>query len=111
MRAFYAEAAQDAPAVKRQTVKKGKDISMKGVNKRIIEIEEPENEYIEKVQIFLRQGGNVRVAKSKEEAQRYAQGIVCFKPRTMPAKTRRLLWGAGAMAICLGAVVLGMLFL
>ncbi|MEG0803448.1 MAG: hypothetical protein RSF90_00690 [Pygmaiobacter sp.] len=62
---------------------------MKGVNKRIIEIEEPENEYIEKVQVFLRQDGNVRLAKSREEAQKYASGIVCWRHRMLPPNLRR----------------------
>lgn len=83
---------------------------MKGVNKRIIEIEEPENEYIEKVQVFLRQSGNVRIAKSKEEAQKYAQGIVCFKPKTLSAKAKRLLWG-GAAAFCLLVMILAVYFM
>lgn len=84
---------------------------MKGINKRIIEIEEPENEYIEKVQVFLRQGGNVRLAKSQEEAKKYAQGIVCFKPRGIEPKTKRMLVGAAVTLFCLGAVVLVMFFL
>lgn len=67
---------------------------MKGINKRIIEIEEPENEYIEKVQVFLRQDGNVRLAKSKEEAQKYASGIVCWKHSMLPSQLRKpaVLW-------------------
>lgn len=67
---------------------------MKGINKRIIEIEEPENEYIEKVQVFLRQDGNVRLAKSKEEAQKYASGIVCWKHSVLPPQLRKpaVLW-------------------
>ena len=78
---------------------------MKGVNKRIIEIEEPENEYIEKVQVFLRQDGNIRLAKSREEAQRYAAGIVCWKRPALPRT--RLCWLGGAVlaAAALAAAV------
>ncbi|MCI6639337.1 MAG: hypothetical protein MSH10_00860 [Pygmaiobacter massiliensis] len=81
---------------------------MKGVNKRIIEIEEPENEYIEKVQVFLRQNGNIRLAKSKEEAQRYASGITCWKrPAITPVQGRWLgLAAAAVAAVCIVLVVL-----
>lgn len=78
---------------------------MKGVNKRIIEIEEPENEYIEKVQVFLRQEGNIRVAASQEEARRYASGIVCWKrPAVSPRVKKALLWGGGLLAVAALAV-------
>ena len=77
---------------------------MKGVNKRIIEIEEPDNEYIEKVQVFLRKDGKVKLAQGREEAQKYASGIVCTKPN-MPIKIdylKYLLAGAGII----GAIAL-----
>lgn len=84
---------------------------MKGINKRIIEIEEPENEYIEKVQVFLRQTGNVRLAKSKEEAQKYASGLVCFKPKGLSRKTVLAL-RMGALAIaCAVLIAIVMFFL
>ena len=42
---------------------------MKGVNKRVIEINEPDSEYIEKVLVFLRQkDGRVNVARARQEA-------------------------------------------
>ena len=43
---------------------------MTGVNKKVIEINEPESEYIEKVLVFLRQkDGHVNVARARQEAE------------------------------------------
>ena len=83
---------------------------MKGVNKRIIEIEEPDNEYIEKVQVFLRKDGKVKLAQGREEAQKYATGIVCTKPNvTMKNEyLKYLLSGAGIVGIIALAVVIFM---
>ena len=47
---------------------------MKGVNKRVIEINRPESEYIEKVLIFLRQkDGHVHIAQARQEAELFAR--------------------------------------
>ena len=55
---------------------------MKGVNKRVIEINEPDSEYIEKVLVFLRQkDGRVNVARARQEAEgmsaHLCAGAVC----------------------------------
>ena len=58
---------------------------MKGVNRRVVEIAEPDSEYIERVLVFLRpQSGAVRVARQRAEAERYASGIVAWKRSLAP---------------------------
>ena len=61
---------------------------MKGVNKRVIEINEPDSEYIEKVLVFLRQkDGRVNVARARQEAEGYVSTLVCWRrlPLRLPA--------------------------
>lgn len=80
---------------------------MKGVNKRVVEIVEPQNEYIERVIVFLRQNnGDIKVSKGRSEAEKYVSGLVCWKRKFLPAfqpwmKTALLL-GAGALLVGLG---------
>lgn len=68
---------------------------MKGVNKKVIEINEPESEYIEKVLVFLRQkDGHVNVARARQEAEGYVNTLVCWaaaapEPAAEKAAARR----------------------
>ena len=58
---------------------------MKGVNKRVVEIVEPQNEYIERVIVFLRQNnGDIKVAKGRSEAEKYVSSLVCWRRKLFP---------------------------
>ena len=73
---------------------------MKGVNKRVVEIAEPDSEYIERVLVFLRpQSGSVRVARQRAEAERYASGLVAWKRSIQPFSRTAALVLAGAAAV------------
>lgn len=75
--------------------------AVKGVNRRVVEIAEPDSEYIERVLVFLRpQSGAVRVARQRAEAERYASGIVAWKRSLAPLSR-------GAVLVLAGAAVLG----
>ena len=76
---------------------------MKGVNKRVVEIVEPQNEYIERVIVFLRQNnGDVKVAKSRSEAEKYVSGLVCWKRRVLPPLRP---WMKAALAVGAGLLI------
>ena len=80
---------------------------MKGVNKRVIEINRPESEYIEKVQIFLRQkDGRVHIAQARQEAEGYLNNLVCWRhfPLRLPERRQLIIGGicvAAAAVVCL----------
>lgn len=77
---------------------------MKGVNKHVVEIIEPQNEYIERVVVYLRQDkGDVGIALAQKEAEDYAHSIVCW---------RRGFWATGKKAVqTLAGIALGVLAL
>lgn len=80
---------------------------MKGVNRRVVEIAEPDSEYIERVLVFLRpQSGAVRVARQRAEAERYASGLVAWKRALTPLSRTGALVLAGAAL--LGAALGGL---
>ena len=80
---------------------------MKGVNKRVIEINRPESEYIEKVQIFLRQkDGRVHIAQARQEAEGYLDNLVSWHrfPLRLPERRQLIIGGicvAAAAVVCL----------
>lgn len=81
---------------------------MKGTSRQVVEIVEPQNEYIEKVVVFLRQDkGEVGIARGRQEAEAYAQSLVCWKKRLWPG-SKALLWAclAGAGVLLAAALVL-----
>ncbi|HIV87760.1 MAG TPA: hypothetical protein H9896_06585 [Candidatus Pygmaiobacter gallistercoris] len=81
---------------------------MKGVNKRVIEINRPESEYIEKVQIFLRQkDGHVHIAQARQEAERCLSDLVCWHRLPLRLPERRYLILGGALLAA--AVVVGLI--
>ena len=80
---------------------------MKGVAKRMVEIVEPQHEYIERVLVVLRSDcPQVRVATRKAEAEKYVAGLVCWKRRFWPNGKNAL----RTIALCVaGAAVCGVL--
>lgn len=80
---------------------------MKGVNKQVIEISQPESEYIEKVLVFLRQrDGRVNPARARTEAEEVVSSLVRWR-RFLPwIPRRRLIWLGGAAAAAVAAVLL-----
>ena len=82
---------------------------MKGVNKRVIEINRPESEYIEKVLIFLRQkDGHVHIAQARQEAEGYLDNLVSWHrfPLRLPERRYLILGGALlAAAVVVGLIV------
>ena len=82
---------------------------MKGVNKQVIEINEPDSETIEKVLVILRQkDGHINVARARQEVERYVETLVCWR-RLPPLWHSRRLWAglaAAALALAAGLFVL-----
>ena len=84
---------------------------MKGVNKRVIEINEPDSEYIEKVLVFLRQkDGRVNVARARQEAEGVCQHTCVLAP-SAAASTRAEMdccrgSGAGGAGVAVHSAVL-----
>ena len=72
---------------------------MQGVNKKIIEITEPESELIERVIVFLKPGYDVRLQRNQEQARAYVSGLCCKRRRSLK-------WLLIAGAIVIGAVFL-----
>lgn len=53
---------------------------MRGINKRIIEITDTENEAIEKIFIVIKPGAkHVHLAQQKAEAEKYSSAIVSYR--------------------------------
>lgn len=78
---------------------------MKGVNKRVIEINEPDSEYIEKVLVFLRRkDGRVNVARARREAEGYVSTLVCW--RRLPLRLPPPKWIAAGTLALTGLVLL-----
>lgn len=85
---------------------------MKGVNKKVIEINEPESEYIEKVLVFLRQkDGHVNVARARQEAEGYVNTLVCWRRLPLNLPPKKLLLAGGLCLLAIAAVVAGILLL
>ncbi|MEA5051382.1 MAG: hypothetical protein VB021_07925 [Oscillospiraceae bacterium] len=75
---------------------------MRGVNKKIIEITDPEDQDIEKVIVFLRPGSSASLKKSRETARSMVAGLCCAK-----RGAGRWLWAAAAaLALCAGIFLL-----
>ena len=81
---------------------------MKGFNKRVIEINRPESEYIEKLQIFLRQkDGHDHIAQARQEAESCLNNLVCWHRLPLRLPERRYLIIGG---VCLAAaLVIGLI--
>ena len=85
---------------------------MKGVNKKVIEINEPESEYIDKVLVFLRQkDGHVNVARARQEAEGYVNTLVCWRRLPLNLPPKKLLLAGGLCLLAIAAVVAGILLL
>ena len=55
---------------------------MQGIHHRVVEIHPQQNEWIESVWVVLKPGaGEIHLAQSKQEAERFANGLVCWKRR------------------------------
>lgn len=72
---------------------------MKGVNHRVIELHPAESELIETVWVVLRPGvSEAHLAESRQEAERFANALVCWRRRPP---------GGRFAALCAGALALG----
>ncbi len=68
---------------------------MKGVNKCVVEIVEPEDENIERVLVFLKPGCEAqRLGCGREAAEKYASGLVTWRRAFWPVWGIRLLTAA-----------------
>lgn len=55
---------------------------MRGVNHRVVELHPENSEWIEAVWVVLRPGADqVHLAESRQEAERFANGLICWKRR------------------------------
>ena len=77
---------------------------MRGINHRVVELHPENSEWIETVWVVLRPGaGQVHLAESRQEAERFVNGLVCWKRRTLAAGWETALL-AGLAAAGLAAV-------
>ena len=84
---------------------------MKGVTKRVVEIVEPQNEYIERVLVFLRSDcADMRVTQKKAEAEKYVSGLVCYK-RSFFADKRKAMPVLGAVGGAVAVIAVVLLFM
>lgn len=82
---------------------------MRGINKRIIEITDTENEAIEKIFIIIKPGAkHVHLAQQKAEAEKYSSAIVSY--RRFPF-IKNLRTGVISLVVGLSAVVAAVLFI
>ena len=71
---------------------------MQGVHHRVIEVHPQHNEWIESVWVVLKPGANeIHLAESKQEAERFANGLVCWK-------RKKINWGWYAAIFAVAAV-------
>ncbi len=62
---------------------------IKGTSKKIIEILNPEHEYIEKVLVILKADSpSVKISTKKKQAEKYVEGLVCWKKSILPFSLR-----------------------
>ncbi len=53
---------------------------MQGIHHRVIEVRPQQNEYIESVWVVLKpNAGQVHLAQGQREAERFANGLICWK--------------------------------
>ncbi len=73
---------------------------MKGVNKCVVEIVEPQDESIERVLVFLKpESEAVRLGRSRDAAEKYAAGLVSWRSSLLSPRLRLcLLLTAAALA-------------
>ncbi len=79
--------------------------NMRGINHRVVELHPENSEWIETVWVVLRPGaGEVHLAESRQEAERFANGLICWKRRAFAAgwKTAAL---AGLAAVGLAVLL------
>ncbi len=58
---------------------------IKGTSKKIIEILNPDQEYIEKVLVVLKADSpNVKISTKKIQAEKYVSGLVCWRKTWWP---------------------------
>lgn len=75
---------------------------MKGIAKRVVEIVEPQHEYIERVLVVLRADcPEVRVEARKAQAEKYVSELVCWRQKLWPAD------GGARRALLLGLAFVG----
>ncbi|MEG1944125.1 MAG: hypothetical protein RR058_01710 [Oscillospiraceae bacterium] len=80
---------------------------MKGVSKKVIEIVDADNEYIERVLVFLKPGTkDVRIRSGSECAKNYVSTLTCEKKKISTAK----LFAIIAALTCLAATALYLIF-
>ncbi len=80
---------------------------IKGVSKKIIEINEFEHELIEKVYVVLKPGvPGVKISKKKSEAESYVSNLLCYKKNIFPFSKKALYITLCAMLFCIIAATL-----
>ena len=83
---------------------------MKGVNKCVVEIVEPQDESIERVLVFFKpESRAVQLGCQQDAAEKYVSGLVSWRRSILPLGpgARAALWAAAATA---AAVLLWFLF-
>lgn len=85
--------------------RKGED-AVKGVNKCVVEIVEPQDESIERVLVFFKPDSRaVQLGRQQDAAEQYVSGLVSWRRKwSLSGQWLRVLpWAAGAAA-CAGLI-------
>ncbi|MEG0305665.1 MAG: hypothetical protein RR576_08285 [Oscillospiraceae bacterium] len=81
---------------------------MKGVNRKVIEIVDTENEAIERVLVFFKPGSeNMKLSTQKNEAEKYVAGLVCWRKLPWLGKARALM----AIGVIAAVLITGGMFI
>lgn len=71
----------------------------KSVSKRVVELVEPQHEYIERVLVVLKADcPPVRVGTRRGEAEKYVAGLVCWRRSALPHTARG--WAVAVLCVC-----------
>ncbi len=81
--------------------------AIKGVSKKIIEINEFEHEFIEKVYVVLKaKSPQVKISKQKSEAENYVSNLICYKRNILPFSKKTRYFVYSCIAACAIATIL-----
>ncbi len=76
---------------------------IKGVNRKVIEITNPQHEFFEKVYVVLKADcPGVKISVKKSQAEKYVANLVCYRRSLLPFNTNKL----PIIPLCIGALAI-----
>lgn len=97
-----AKGAADYTAAGLPMLYSGGDVWMKGVNRRVIELHPQQSDCIESIWVVLRPGAEqTHLAQSRQEAERLAGSLVCWRRRPWLSRWQLAMLGGAAAGLAL----------